>query len=86
MPAVPKQIPGTARPRTDGRKTLLVYLDGDLIKNLKKVALDEERNVYEIVEEAAKDWLARRKGAPATAKKSPAALVDKRTQKKGSNS
>jgi hypothetical protein len=27
------------------RRTLLVYLDGDLIKDLKKVALDEERNV-----------------------------------------
>jgi len=49
------------RPRPDGRRTLLVYLDGDLIKDLKKVALDEERNVYEIVEEASRDWLKRRK-------------------------
>ena len=48
------------RPRPDGRRTLLVYLDGDLIKNLKKVALDDERNAYEIVEEAVVDWLARR--------------------------
>jgi post-segregation antitoxin (ccd killing protein) len=48
------------RARTDGRRTLLVYLDGDLIKNLKKVALDEERNVYEIVEEATRAWLNRR--------------------------
>lgn len=46
--------------RSDGRKTLLVYLDSQLIKDLKKVALDEERNAYEIVEEAVGEWLARR--------------------------
>jgi hypothetical protein len=56
-----KPIPAKpARHRTDGRRTLLVYLDGDLIKDLKKVALDEERNVYEIVEEASRAWLIRR--------------------------
>ena len=53
MAASPKPTAAKAtRPRTDGRRTLLVYLDGELIKNLKKVALDEEKNVYEIVEEA----------------------------------
>jgi len=50
----------TLRPRTDGRRTLLVYLDSDLIKTLKTVALDEEKNVYEIVEEATRAWLVRR--------------------------
>jgi hypothetical protein len=48
------------RSRTDGRRSLLVYLDAELIKELKKAALDDERNAYEIVEEAARDWLARR--------------------------
>ena len=38
---------------------MLVYLDGELIKELKKAALDQERNVYEIVEEASRDWLAK---------------------------
>ena len=50
------------RARTDGRRTLLVYMDAALIKELKKAALDHERNVYEIVEEAARDWLSRAAG------------------------
>ena len=49
-----------SRKREDGRKQLLVYLPPDLIKDLKKAALDEERNVYALVEEASRDWLARR--------------------------
>jgi hypothetical protein len=61
MPESPNPAVGRpTRARTDGRRTLLVYLDGALIKSLKKAALDDERNVYEIVEEAAKDWLDRR--------------------------
>jgi hypothetical protein len=48
------------RVRTDGRKGLLVYLDAGLIKDLKKAGLDDDRNVYDIVEEASRDWLARR--------------------------
>ncbi|MCC3247472.1 hypothetical protein LG047_19475 [Methylocystis sp. WRRC1] len=36
------------------------YLNPDLIKNLKRAALDDERNAYEIVEEAVADWLAAR--------------------------
>ena len=50
----------TGRVRTDGRKSFLAYLDADLIKNLKKAALDDERSAYEIVEEAVSDWLAAR--------------------------
>jgi hypothetical protein len=46
--------------RADGRKPFLAYLEPELIKNLKKAALDDERNAYEIVEEAVGDWLARR--------------------------
>ncbi len=53
-----KKIPA----RSDGRRTLLVYMDPVLIKDLKKAALDDERNVYEIVEEAARDWLSRTAG------------------------
>jgi hypothetical protein len=47
--------------RSDGRKPLLVYMLPDLVKELKKAGLDEDRNAYEIVEEAVKDWLARRR-------------------------
>ena len=49
-----------SRPRTDGRRSLLVYMETELIKDLKRAALDDDTNVYEIVEEAARDWLARR--------------------------
>ena len=49
-----------SRRREDGRKQLLVYLPPDLIKDLKKAGLDDDRNAYEIVEEAAREWLVRR--------------------------
>jgi len=52
--------PGPSRNREDGRKQLLVYLPPDLIKDLKKAGVDDDRNVYEIVEEASREWLSRR--------------------------
>ena len=84
MAASPKST-GTkpTRARTDGRRTLLVYLDGDLIKALKKVALDEEKNVYEIVEEASREWLTRRVGRGPNKERAPAAQGAKRTRKRG---
>jgi len=51
------------KPRADGRKPLLAYLNPLVIKDLKRAALDDDRNTYEIVEEAARDWLARREQA-----------------------
>lgn len=51
-----------ARTRADGRKSLLVYLHPDVIKELKKAALDEDRTAYEITEEAVAAWLARKAG------------------------
>src|SRR5271155_2556888 len=50
----------SSRKREDGRKALLVYLPPDLIKELKKAGLDDDRNVYEIVDEASREWLSRR--------------------------
>jgi hypothetical protein len=47
--------------RTDGRRPLLVYLHSDVIKALKKAALDEDRNAYEITEDAVNLWLSNRK-------------------------
>jgi hypothetical protein len=35
-------------------------MDAGLIKELKKAALDDDTNSYEIVEEATREWLARR--------------------------
>ena len=45
------------RARSDGRKSLLVYMDEALIKELKKVAVDDDCNAYDIVEEATRRWL-----------------------------
>ncbi|WP_400768733.1 hypothetical protein [Methylosinus sporium] len=53
-----QELKPAGRVREDGRRSLLVYLDPDLIKNLKKAALDDERHVYEMVEEAVSDYLA----------------------------
>jgi hypothetical protein len=52
-----------ARTRADGRRSLLVYLHPDVIKELKKAALDEDRTAYEITEEAVSTWLATRKAS-----------------------
>jgi hypothetical protein len=46
------------RSRTDGRKSLLIYLDEDVIKQLKRVALDQDRHAYELAEDAIRQWLA----------------------------
>jgi len=46
-----------SRARSDGRRSLLVYLDAEVIKQLKKAALDQERTAYEITEEAVREWL-----------------------------
>ena len=57
-----KGDPAPSRKREDGRKQLLVYLPPELIKDLKKAALDADKNAYAIVEEAIRDWLGRRAG------------------------
>ena len=43
----------------------MIYMDPKLIKNVKRAALDDERTVYEIVEEATRDWMDRRTTMPA---------------------
>jgi hypothetical protein len=60
-----------SRGRADGRRPLLVYMQPEMVKDLKKAALDEDRNAYEIVEEAVHRWLAARiaRGARNPAKK-----------------
>ena len=59
MPTVSREK--ATRTRADGRRSLLVYLDPDVIKQLKKAGLDEDRTAYEITEEAVRDWLGRKK-------------------------
>lgn len=55
--------PAKQRPsaRPDGRRPLTTYMRPEVIKNLKMAALEEDRNAYEIVEEAVEEWLKTRK-------------------------
>jgi hypothetical protein len=50
-----------SRVRDDGRRQLLVYMHPDLIKELKRAALDANRPAYELAEEAICEWLKRNK-------------------------
>jgi hypothetical protein len=61
MASIKPKSKTATRTRTDGRRPLLVYLHHEVIKQLKKVALDEERPAYEITEEAVREWLATHK-------------------------
>jgi hypothetical protein len=56
-----REGPSAARTRSDGRRQLLIYLAPDLIKELKRAALDEDRPAYLLVEEAIVDSLKGRK-------------------------
>jgi|GEM_PF-5670883 len=48
--------------RPDGRKALLVYLDPELILTLKRMALEDDRHVYLLVEDLLKEGLQTPKG------------------------
>jgi hypothetical protein len=51
--------PGGGRP--DGRRQLLIYMKPDIIKALKRAALDDDVNAYELAEEAIEAYLKTRK-------------------------
>jgi len=50
----------SGRVRADGRRQLLVYVEPNVIKETKKAALDLETTASAIVEEALREWLAKR--------------------------
>ncbi len=56
--------PPRRKPRRDGRKQLLVYVLPDVIKNVKRAALDDESTASAITEAALQDWLERRPKVP----------------------
>ncbi len=57
----PKTIPkAPSRQRADGRRQLLVYLAPEVIKDVKKIAVDDDTTASSITEEALRDWLKRR--------------------------
>jgi hypothetical protein len=49
------------RSRSDGRRQILLYMAPEIVRELKRAALDEERPAYELAEEAIREWLRRRK-------------------------
>jgi hypothetical protein len=55
----PKKNAAPSRKRPDGRRQLLVYLQPDVIRELKQAALSdkEERPAYVLAEEAIRQWL-----------------------------
>lgn len=59
------------RVRDDGRQSLLVYMEASLIRDLKKAAIDEQCNAYEIVEAATRKWLADRNAPVVSREKKP---------------
>lgn len=52
--------------RIDGRRALLVYLKPELIRDLKRRALDEDVHVYELVEAMLKDLMTNDATRPAS--------------------
>jgi hypothetical protein len=57
----PREEASGARARSDGRRQLLIYMDPEVIRQLKRAALDEDRPAYEVAEEAIREWLRTRK-------------------------
>ncbi len=51
-------------PMLQPKRNFFATLDAELIKSIKRIALEEEISASEILEQAARDWLERRKKAP----------------------
>lgn len=56
MASGPRTSKPTARPDAN-RRQLLVHIDAERIKKLKKAAIDLDRTASDIVEEALQAWL-----------------------------
>jgi hypothetical protein len=61
MLAENKKGPASRARAPNGKKQMLVIMDQDLIKHLKIAALQDDRKMSHAVEEAVREWLARRK-------------------------
>jgi hypothetical protein len=53
----PKKKASKARKRPDKRSQLLIYMNPDLVRQLKLAALAKGRPAYELAEEAIEEWL-----------------------------
>jgi hypothetical protein len=43
----------------EGKKQMLIIMDQELIKDVKKAAIDDNEKMSHVMEEAAREWLAR---------------------------
>lgn len=60
MPTKNRKEATAGRPRApEGKKQMLVIMDKKLIKDVKKAAIEDERKMSHVMEEAAREWLAR---------------------------
>ncbi|WGD53222.1 hypothetical protein QA641_04660 [Bradyrhizobium sp. CB1650] len=59
--AKPKEGTTASRVRDDGRRQLLIYMDPEVIKELKHAALEDDKPAYVVAELAIREWLKRRK-------------------------
>ena len=63
MSAEDRKLPVKGRPRAPkGKKQMLVILDQDVIKSVKMAALEDDKAMSHVVEEAIREWLGKRKG------------------------
>jgi hypothetical protein len=61
MPAKKPPASGARKLPVGDRRQFLTTMSADVIKAVKQAALDDDRNAWEIMEEAAQQWLDRRK-------------------------
>jgi hypothetical protein len=57
----PREGASAVRTRADGRRQLLLYMDPEVVRELKRAALDSDRPAYEIAEEAIREFLKAKK-------------------------
>jgi hypothetical protein len=69
MRAEIKKEPATRARAPNGKKQMLVIMDQDLIKHVKMAALQDDRKMSHAVEEAVREWLAKRKARKGTGSK-----------------
>lgn len=66
MPAKKPPASGARKLPVGDRRQFLTTMSADVIRAVKQAALDDNRNAWEIMEEAARQWLDRRKSGRAT--------------------
>ncbi|OKO91795.1 hypothetical protein AC629_01865 [Bradyrhizobium sp. NAS80.1] len=56
-----RKTPKESRSITEGKRNFFASMSGEVIKSLKLAAVEDDTTASEILEQAARDWLERRK-------------------------